>query len=166
MQLKPALLVIDLQKQFFNLNQTCSDSLKSAIEYANEAILLFRKKGFPVIAIQHKDENEGLTTGNTGFEVHESVKLEGQDMRIIKTYGNAFTKTNLAEKLREFSVDTIILTGFCAEQCVLSTYVGAEDNDFTPIILRSAIASDNPEHIRFVEAISNIISIGALRRML
>ncbi len=104
--MKPALLVIDLQRQFFNLNQTCSDSLKSAIEYVNEAILLFREKGFPVIAIQHKNENEGLTTGNAGFEVHESVKLEEQDLRIVKTYGNAFTKTNLAQKLRESGVDS------------------------------------------------------------
>lgn len=164
--MKPVLLVIDLQKQFFSLSQTCSDSLKSAIEYVNEAILLFRKRGFPVIAIQHKNEKEGLAPGNVGFDVHESVKLEEQDLRIVKTYGNAFTKTDLAEKLRESGVDTVILTGFCAEQCVLSTYVGAEDKDFTPIILRSAIASDNPNNIRFVEAISNIVSIGALRKML
>ena len=30
--MKPALLVIDVQNEFFNLNQTCSNSLKGAIE--------------------------------------------------------------------------------------------------------------------------------------
>ncbi len=164
--MKTALLVIDLQNKFFNLNQTCSNSLKSAIEYVNEAIQLFRERGFPIIVIQHKNENEGLTQGNSDFGVHESVKLQEQDIRIVKTYGNAFTKTDLGEKLREFGVDTVILTGYCAEQCVLSTYVGAEDNGFTPIVLRSGIASDNPEHVRFVEEISNLISIGALRKMI
>lgn len=164
--MKPALLVIDLQKEFFNLNQACSDSLKSAIEYINEAIQLFRKKGFPIIVIQHKNENGGLVPGKPGFEVHESVKLEQQDLRIVKTYGNAFTKTGLAEKLREFGVDTVIITGFCAEECILSTYVGAEDNDFTPIIMRSAIVSDNPSRVKFVEEISNVISIGALKKLL
>jgi nicotinamidase-related amidase len=164
--LKPALLVIDLQKKFFNLNQTCSDSLKSAIEYINQTILLFKNKGFPAIAIQHKNEREGLVEGNEDFEIHESVKLDQQDLRIVKTYGNAFTKTMLAEKLRELGVDTVIITGFCAEECVLSTYIGADDNDFTPIILRSAIASDNPNHIVFVEEISNLISIGALKKLL
>lgn len=164
--MKPALLVIDLQKKFFNLNKPCSDSLKSAIEYINETILLFRNKGFPVIVIQHKDESEELVEGNDDFEVHGSVKLYPQDLRIVKTYGNAFTKTMLAEKLRDFGVDTVIITGFCAEECVLSTYVGADDNDFTPIILRSAIASDNPDHAKFVEEISNLISIGALKNML
>jgi nicotinamidase-related amidase len=164
--MKPALLVIDLQEEFFNISQTCSDSLKSAIEYVNEAVLLFRKKGFPIISIQHESESEGLVSGNKGFKVHENVKLAPQDLRIIKTYGNAFTKTALAEKLREIGVDTVILTGFCAEECILSTYVGAEDNDFTPIILRSAIASGNPNRVKFVEEISNIVSIGALRKFL
>jgi nicotinamidase-related amidase len=164
--MRPALLVIDLQKEFFNLSQTCSDSLKSAIEYINEAIPLFRKKRLPIIVIQHMNEKEGLVPGNPGFDVHESVKLEQQDLRIVKTYGNAFTKTELSKKLRELEVDTILIAGFCAEECVLSTYIGAQDNDFTPIIMRSAIASDNPNHIKFVEEISNIISIGALRKLL
>ena len=164
--MKPALLVIDLQKEFFDLSQTCSDSLKSAIEYINEAIPLFRKKKLPIIVIQHMNEKGGLVPGNPGFDVHESVKLEQQDLRIVKTYGNAFTKTGLSKKLRELEVDTILITGFCAEECVLSTYIGAQDNDFTPIIMRSAIASDNPNRIKFVEEISNIISIGALRKLL
>jgi nicotinamidase-related amidase len=164
--MKPALLVIDLQKEFFNISQTYSGSLRSAIEYINEALALFRKKDFPIVSVQHKDENEGLVPGTEGFEVHESVKLEPQDLRIVKTYGNAFTKTALAEKLREVGVDTVIITGFCAEECVLSTYVGAEDNDFTPIILRSATASGSQNRVKFVEEISNIVSIGTLRKFL
>ncbi len=160
------MLVIDLQKEFFNVGQSYSDSLRSAIQYINEALTLFRKKGFPIVSVQHKSEHDGLIPGNEGFEVHESVKLEPQDLRIVKTYGNAFTKTVLAAKLREIDVDTVIITGFCAEECILSTYVGAEDNDFTPIILRSAIASGNQSRVRFVEEISSIVSIGALRKLL
>jgi nicotinamidase-related amidase len=164
--MKPALLVVDLQKEFFSFNQACSDSLKVAVEFINEAIPLFRKKGYPIVVIQHKDDNRGLVPGSASFEVHESVKLEQQDLRIVKRYGNSFTKTGLAEKLRELGVDTVIITGFCAEECVLSTYIGAQDNDFTPIIMRSSIASDNSSRVKFVEEISNIISIGVLRKLL
>ena len=96
----------------------------------------------------------------------ESVKLENQDIRIVKTYGNSFTKTGLAERLRAFGVDTVIVTGFCAEFCVLSTYIGAQDYDLTPIILKGSIASDNAEHIRFVEEIAETISFGALKAVL
>jgi nicotinamidase-related amidase len=164
--MKPALLVIDIQKDFFNINQACSDSLKSAIDYVNPAIDLFRKKNLPIIAIQHKNEEKGLVPGNPNFNMPESVKLENQDVRIIKTYGNSFTKTGLAERLRALGVDTVIVTGFCAEFCVLSTYIGAQDYDLTPIILRGSIASDNAEHIRFVEEIAETISFGALKAVL
>jgi nicotinamidase-related amidase len=144
--MKPALLIIDIQNEFFNINQGCSDSLKSAIEYVNAAIDLFRRKNLPIVVIQHKSEERGLVPGKSGFDVPESVKLEPQDIHIVKTYGNSFTKTGLAEKLRELGVDTVIVTGFCAEYCVLSTYRGAQDCDFTPIILRGSLASDNAEH--------------------
>lgn len=38
-------------------------------------------------------------------------------MCIVKTYSNSFTKTGLAEKLRMLGVDTVVVTGFCAEFC-------------------------------------------------
>jgi nicotinamidase-related amidase len=164
--MKPALLVIDVQNKFFNFSQGCSDSLKSAIEYINAAIDLFRKKNFPIVVVQHKDEEQGLVPGNPGFDVSQNVKLEPQDIHIVKTYGNSFTKTGLAEKLKELGVDTVIVSGFCAEFCVLSTYRGAEDFDFKPIILKGSLASDNAEHIRFVEEISETISFGALKTLL
>lgn len=164
--MKPALLVIDIQNEFFNQNQACSDSLKTAIEYINAAIGLFRKRNLSIVVIQHKSEEEGLVPGKSGFDVPQSVKLEPQDVRIVKTYGNSFTKTGLAEKLKELGVDTVIVTGFCAEYCVLSTYRGAQDYDFTPIILKGSLASDNAEHIRFVEEITETISLGALKTLL
>jgi nicotinamidase-related amidase len=164
--MKPALLVIDVQNEFFNLNQACADSLKAAIKCINAAVDLFRKKNFPIVVIQHKSEEQGLVPGKSGFDVPESVKVEPQDIRIVKTYGNSFTKTGLAEKLRELGVDTVVVTGFCAEFCVLSTYRGAQDFDFTPIILKGSLASDNAEHIRFVEEISETVSCGALKTLL
>jgi len=164
--MKPALLVIDVQSEFFNISQACSDSLKSAIEYINAAIELFRKKNFPIVVIQHKSEEQNLVPGKSGFDVPQSVKLEPQDIRIVKTYGNSFTKTGLAEKLKELGVDTVIVTGFCTEFCVLSTYRGAQDVDLTPIMLKGSLASDNAEHIRFVEEITETISFGALKTLL
>ena len=164
--MRPALLVIDVQNEFFDINQACSNSLKSAIEYINAAIDLFREKNLPIIVIQHKDDDQGLVPGKPGFDVPKSVKLKSQDVRIVKTYGNSFTKTGLAEKLRELQVDTVIVSGFCAEYCVLSTYRGAQDFDFTPIMLKGSLASENAEHIRFVEEITEIISYGALKTLL
>jgi nicotinamidase-related amidase len=165
-EMKPALLVIDVQNDFFKVSQSCAESLKSAIEYINEAIALFRKKNLPIVVIQHKSEERDLVPGKAGFEVPESVKVKRGDVHIVKTYGNSFVKTGLADRLRELGVDTVVVTGFCAEFCVLSTYRGAEDIDLKAIVLKGSLASDNAEHIRFVEEITETVSIGALKTLL
>jgi nicotinamidase-related amidase len=164
--MKAALLVIDIQNEFFNISRACTDSLKSAIQYVNAAIELFRKKNLPIIAVQHKSVEDDLTPDKPGFGIPDTVKLEPNDLRIVKTYGNSFNNTGLTEKLRGLGVDTVIITGFCAEQCVLSTYKGAEDLDFKPIILKGSIASDNLEHLKFVEEITDTVTLGALRALL
>jgi nicotinamidase-related amidase len=164
--MKPALLVIDMQKQFFHRGGETAQSFNRAIEYINAAIALFREKNLPIIVIEHKNEVDGLVPGSPGFPTHEDIQLRPADVRITKTYGNAFTKTPLAEMLRSQGVDTVIITGFCAEWCVLSTCRGAEDYDFKSILLRGSLATGWPERIRFVEEINEIISYEALKAML
>jgi nicotinamidase-related amidase len=164
--MKPALLVIDVQKEFYKFGPTTVQSLNDAIEYINAAIALFRDKGLPVICVQHVDEEEKLVPGAEGFELPEQLHILPSDPHIHKTYGNAFNKTALAGELRDSGVDTVILTGFCAEFCVLSTYRGAQDLDLTPIILRGSLASGSLDNIRFVESVSDVMSFGALKKVL
>jgi nicotinamidase-related amidase len=164
--MKPALLVIDVQKAFFELDPVTTQSLHDAIEYINAAIALFREKDLPVICIQHMDEDEQLAPGEEGFDLPEGLDILPSDLHIHKTYGNAFNKTSLADELRQLGVDTVIITGFCAEFCVLSTARGAKDLDLTAIILRGSLASGVPENIKFVESISDIVSYGALSKIL
>jgi nicotinamidase-related amidase len=164
--MKPALLVVDVQKEFFKFGPTTAQSLNDAIEYINAAIALFRDKNLPVICVQHIDEEENLVPGEEGFGLPEELDILPSDLHIHKTYGNSFNKTSLEDDLGDLGADTVIITGFSAEYCVLSTYRGAEDLDLTPIILRGALASDKRENIKFVESISNIISYGVLKKML
>lgn len=164
--MKPVLLVIDVQKQFYADDEATARSLRNAVEYINAAIDLFREKELPVISIQHLDEEDGLIPGNVGFDLPDDLAILPGDLHIHKTYGNAFNKTSLAEDLHRMNVDTIIITGFCAEFCVLSTYQGAKDQDLNPILLRNALASGNQENIQFVERISEVITLGALKSVL
>lgn len=164
--MKPALLVVDVQKEFFKTSPATAQSLNSAIEYINAAIALFREKGLSVVCVQDKDEGSHVVPGTEGFDLPDSLNILASDLRIVKTYPNAFNKTGLTEALRGLGVDTVIITGFCAEFCILSTARGALDVDLSPILLRGSIASSTPENIRFVESINDIISFRALKRVL
>jgi nicotinamidase-related amidase len=164
--MKPALLVIDVQKEFVDATPTIAQTLGRAIDYINAGIALFREKGLPVVCIQHVNEKKGLVPGAEGFDVPEQLAILPADLHIRKTYGNSFTRTGLASELAKLGVDTVIVTGFSAERCVLSTYRGALDLDLTPIILRGALGSDDADRLRFVEEISDIVSLGALKKAL
>ena len=160
--MKPALLVIDMQEAFFDFSPAVSESLTLAVEYINGAIELFRGKDLPVFCIEDLEEEAGRVPGSKGFETTSKIDLLPTDLRIHKTYGNAFIKTELHEQLQKVAVDTLILTGFAASQCILSTYRGAADLDYSPLILRSSLADTHPNRIRFVEEIHDLISYGAL----
>jgi len=165
-KMKPALLVIDVQKQFYKINDETAHSLHEAVEYINEAIKVFRKQQLPVVVIQHMNVKNDLVPGATDFDLPDELKIIPPDLYIHKTYGNAFNKTGLLEELQKVQVDTVILCGFCAEYCVLSTYHGAKDVDLNPIMLKGGLASMTSRNIVFVEDICEIVSLGALEKFL
>lgn len=164
--MQAALLVIDIQKAFFQHSPETAQSLHQAIGVVNNAIALFRQKQLPIFCIQHINPAAGVLPDSDGFALPEQLQILPDDPHIHKTYGNAFNKTNLLDQLRDKHVDTLILCGYCAEYCVLSTYRGALDQDFVPILLRGGLASRAPQNIPFVENVNDVISLGALKQLL
>jgi nicotinamidase-related amidase len=164
--MKPALLVVDVQKTFFKIDPETEQSLKAAIRIINAAVALFRERHLPIICVQHMNGERGLVPGESDFEVSELLNLQASDLHVHKTYANSFNKTSLESELRRLGVDTVIVTGFCAEYCVLSTCQGARDLDLMPIILRGSLASTTPANIPFVEAINDVVSYEALKKAL
>ena len=157
-------MIIDMQKEFY-VGKTVSQ-MDSATEYINAVIPLFEEKGLPIIWVQDVDEGDGVVPGTDGFEFIESLKPRADSIRIHKKYGNSFNKTDCDKILKEQGIDTVVITGFCAEYCVLSTYRGAKDLDYFPVILKNGIASTEESHKEFVENISETITYGMLKKML
>ena len=145
--------------------QPQSNSLNSAIAHINTAIALFREKDYPIIAIQNTNPDENLLPGEEGFDLAEGLDIQPSDLHIHKAYGNSFNKTPLAANLRDLGVDTVIVTGYSAAYCVLSGYRGAQDVDLKALVLLGAIASPVAAYIKFVEEITDTISLDALRAM-
>lgn len=162
--MKLALMIIDMQKEFYK-GKTLSQ-MDAATEYINAVIPLFEEKKLPIIWVQDVDEEDGVVPGTEGFEFIDSLKPKSDSIRIHKRYGNSFNKTDCDKILKEHGIDTIIMTGFCAEYCVLSTYRGAKDLDYFPVILKNGIASIEESNKEFVENISDTITYGVLKKML
>jgi nicotinamidase-related amidase len=159
-----ALLIIDLQKAFHS--GYAKESMEAACESINAVIPYFRKTNSPVLWIQHKGEKEGVLPGKNGFELIDLLKPEPGDYRIHKEQVNSFEETGCAQILRERKTDIVVITGFCAEYCVLSTYKGAIEENFFPVVLKNGIASGSKEGIEMVESQTNLISHEVLQKLL
>lgn len=164
--MRPALLVIDIQNKWLSSNPGLRTSLEQRVEVINSAIALFRKKGLPVIRVYHVDKGEGPLPGTEEFDFLPSIEIAESDPRVIKNYPNAFNRTELADLLSQRKVDTVILCGLSATVCVLATYVGAEDHDLHPFLLRDGVAAGSEQNVRFAEEIFETLSVGALTQVL
>lgn len=162
--MKPALLIIDLQKAYYD--DESKESMNKASDFINAVIPLFRKKNLPIIWIQHIDEEDGAEPGKAGFEFIHQLKPNSNDYRVHKRYRNTFNKTNCLEIIKKENIDTVIITGYCAEFCIQGTYIGALDHDLVPILLKNGIASGNDDNLKLVESINEIISYKALKKVL
>ncbi|RPI05060.1 MAG: isochorismatase family protein [Ignavibacteriae bacterium] len=162
--MRPALMIIDLQKAYYDAET--KESMNKAAGVINEAIPLFRKKKLPVIWVQHIDVQDGSKPGKEGFEFIDQLTPGPGEYRIQKRYRNTFNKTKCLDILKKEKIDSVIITGYCAEYCIQGTAVGALDHDLVPILLRDGIASGDRKRKRFIEDINELISLKALKQVI
>jgi nicotinamidase-related amidase len=152
---KPALLVIDVQNAYVSgMAQRDKDVSMLNINYY---IQLFRSYGCPVIRIYHYSKQYGPEQGTEQFEFPSSVLTKPDDPKIIKTYANAFTRTDLDKVLKEKGVNTVFLCGLSAVGCVLATWVGAQDNDYKAFLIKDALLSHNDVYTNNIEAMFDAV---------
>ncbi len=158
-----ALLIIDLQKEYFKDGKRQGE-LTDALEYINETAKLFRKAERPVVIVQHA--NEDNKPDSSGFDVVEELEADDSDYRIVKTYSNAFWKTELEELLRELDVEYVICCGYAASHCVLSTYNGARERDFTSALLQRGVIGINKDDAKQEQQKRDVVSYYTVKFML
>lgn len=163
-EMKPALLVIDIQNQY--LEYMDDDDRDIPMYMINAAIALFREHDLPVIHVYHTDPKYGPEPGTEEFAFPESVVIEESDPKIIKNYPSAFTKTELEKLLREKECNTLYLCGLSAVGCVLATYHGAMEREFDVFMVKSALLSHREEYTDMVEDITGAVSYTAMKAML
>jgi len=161
---KPVLIVIDVQKAFIGMMDQAA--IDGPIEYINAYIGAFNQLGYPVIYVQHAAEEYGVAVGTETFEFIDEIPVPEDALKIIKTYGNSFTKTNLDEILKKSGCNTLFLCGLSASGCVFSTWVGGQDHDYKTYILKDAVMSHDHEVTKMIEEITGAINSNAMQLLL
>jgi len=159
--LRPALLVIDIQNAY--LQYMPQGDVEMAFYYINNLIELFRSNGCPVIRIYHHDKEMGPHPDTEQFEFPDRINIKPDDPRVIKTYADAFNKTDLDKLLKEKGSNTLFLCGLSAVGCVLATWNGAHNYDYQAFMVKDAIISHNTNFTNNVEDMFDAVGIDAVK---
>ncbi|SFN36953.1 Nicotinamidase-related amidase [Chryseobacterium oleae] len=139
-----ALLIIDIQNDYFPGGKMELAGAEPAANNAKKALEYFRKNNIPVIHIKHIAVNEGaefFLPDTSGAEIHSSVSPKNDEKIIIKHFPNSFRETDLSEYLQKKGIKNLVITGMMTDVCVDSTVRAAFDLGFKNTVIGNATAT-------------------------
>ena len=142
--MKRALLIIDIQNDYFPGGAMELVGSPEAGVRAGELLQAFRRHAAPVIHMQHVSTRPGATfflPNTKGVEIHESVcPIEGETV-FQKHFPNSFRETPLLEFLHTQNLTQLVIAGMMTQMCVDSTTRAAADLGFQCLLARDACAT-------------------------
>jgi nicotinamidase-related amidase len=139
-----ALLIIDIQNDYFPGGAMSLVNPDAAAANAAKLLTAYRKKGLPVIHMQHLSVRPGATffiPGTPGAEIHESVKPLPGETVFQKNFPNCFRETRLLEHLRGANISKLTIAGMMTHMCVDTTTRAAADLGFACSLAHDACAT-------------------------
>jgi nicotinamidase-related amidase len=142
--MKRALLIIDIQNDYFPGGAMELVGSAEAGAKAGELLLAFRRHATPVIHMQHVSIRPGATfflPNTKGVEIHQSAKPIQGEAVFQKHFPNSFRDTPLLEHLRAQGISQLAIAGMMTQMCVDSTTRAAADLGFQCLLARDACAT-------------------------
>ena len=139
-----ALLVIDIQNDYFPGGAMELEGADAAGGKAAAAIAKFRKQGDPVIHVRHLSVRPGSTfflPGTKGAEIHPLVAPQGGESVIEKNFPNSFRNTELKATLEKLQVKNLVVAGMMTHMCVDASVRHAADLGYKITLLGDACAT-------------------------
>ena len=142
--MKTALLLIDIQNDYFPGGKMELEGPVEAAKKANELLQCFRDHSMPTVHIQHVSLSPDATffvSGDRGTDINDITAHYEDEPLVQKHYPNAFRETNLLELLQELEIERVIITGMMTHMCVDATTRAASDLGFKIMVAEDACAT-------------------------
>ena len=150
---RPALIVIDMVKAYFDRASPLYAGVEQALESTHRLLAAARAAGILVIftnvVFQAGGKDGGLfykklpalkcfDAGSPLGAFAEGLVPAASELVITKQYASAFFGTSLASTLAASRVDTLLITGVTTSGCVRATALDAMQYGFAPFVVRDA----------------------------
>jgi nicotinamidase-related amidase len=142
--MKEALLLIDIQNDYFPGGSMELSGMKDAAKKAAEVLKAFRTSGKPVFFIRHISTRPGAAffiPGTSGADIHASIKPLPEEIVIEKNFPNSFFQTELLQRLKEADVTNLVICGAMSHMCIDTTVRAAKELGFTSVLISDTCAT-------------------------
>jgi nicotinamidase-related amidase len=149
LNVETALLLIDIQNDYFPGGKMELHRSVEAGMMAGKALDQFRTVGLPIVHVQHVATRPGMPfflPDTKGVQIHESVKPLPGETVFQKHSFNAFRETPLLDHLNANGIRTLVICGMMTHMCVDATVRASFDHGFQCILLSDACATRGLSH--------------------
>ncbi|GFH42433.1 isochorismatase [Lactococcus hodotermopsidis] len=146
--MKQALLVIDVQNDYFMGGKF--PLVGADVALGNVVLLIerFRVTHQPIIYIQHIKYGKNADffgKGTTGAELHAALKVDNKTIVVRKCFPNSFLGTRLKKKLHMLGIEQLVICGMMTHKCIAATTPVAAKLGYQPILIHDATATRDLE---------------------
>lgn len=139
--MKSALVIIDIQKDYFAGGKNELFLPEKAAEKARMLLDYFRQKDMDIFHIQHISTNPktGFFQPNTeGADIHPLVSPTLAEPVFVKHTPDSFIETGLEQALRIRQIESIVICGMMSHMCIDTTVRSAKRLNFTVLLAEDA----------------------------
>jgi len=153
---KPALIVIDMMNAFTEEKLPLGTNQALEIKQINSLLLSARNKNIPIFFTKTFYEKADFSDAGLWFrkmkglstlkvntfevEIDKRLIIKGNEQIIVKKFASSFFETDLYNRLKLLSIDTIVIVGCTTSGCVRATAVDAIQLGFIPVIVEDAVS--------------------------
>jgi len=139
--MKTALVLIDIQKDYFLGGNRELFMPEAAAEHAKTLLEYFRQNEMDVIHIQHiskKQNAEFFRPDTEGIEIHQLISPLASETVFVKHFPDAFQETGLEQALRAKQIDTLVICGMMSHMCIDTSVRAAKRKQFNVLLAEDA----------------------------
>jgi nicotinamidase-related amidase len=151
---RPALIVIDMMRSYFEEGSPFCLPSSECVQSASRLLGDAREQGIPVVhsrVVFGPDGVDGghfitkvpalrLLIGENHFnEFMDEVAPAPHEVVVTKQYASAFSGTSLAATLTSLGVDTVVIAGVSTSGCVRATAMDALQHGLIPLVVADAV---------------------------
>lgn len=133
---KPALVVIDVQNDYFEGGAFPLWNAEATLAATERAIRSARARDMPVVFVQHvgKASSPFFKPDSDGARIHDRIRAAiGTSPVVVKQHADAFEGTTLRETLQRLGADELLVCGMMTQNCVTHTAISRRADEYKSV---------------------------------